>query len=90
MKKSAIKELYYGNCTRFDSLNVSKNYKKLSDKNSKSIDRLSEVLNEEQKKLLNEIVDTEIEIGADWAELNFIEGVKLGLRLGTEAFDSDY
>ncbi len=87
MKKSIMLELYYGNNASYDTIKTSDEYKKLADKSLKQYDELEQTLNEEQKKQLEKLLDLEMYQSADFAESNFIEGLKLGIRLGVEAMD---
>ena len=81
--KNFIYELCAGNF-RIDCIN-DKDY---LEARSKKLDTLSEIdnqlqetLSDEQKKLLQELIENDADIWADEIELNFARGVKLGMLL---------
>ncbi len=87
MKKSAMAQLYDGEVAMYDNIPLSAEYKKFGDKALKQFDELEKTLTEQQKKQLDNLLELEIFKSAEFAETNFIEGLKLGIRLGVEAMD---
>lgn len=87
MKHSIIKEIFYGNRGASDSFTMPEEYRRKSKESLKKIDEFSQALNEEQRAAFNAILDKELDIGGDAEEAFFVEAMKIGIRLGGEAFD---
>ena len=84
MKKSVIREVYYGNRGRFDLIETTEEYKKLSDKTSEAMDELCKGLPPEQKAKFNAVCDFIADENSEYEDTVFAEGFKLGLMIGIE------
>lgn len=82
--KSAIEEIFTEDFAILQKIELSEKYWKLNDEVEKIVKAISQNLNEEEQRRLNELFEA---MGAAEAEQNFThfkEGFKLGMRLATE------
>lgn len=84
MKKTAIEEFFLENSDFIESISPSTEYKELLEKNDKIYKKLAEMLNEEQKQLLDKLIDNHWGLESEAAESYFTIGIKAGLRLLAE------
>lgn len=84
--KSAIEEIYYGNCSA-ESFKMSEEYWKIISKCDKLCDRLKKGLNKKQIKILNQLVLESGGLEGEAACAHFKEGFKLGLLIAVEVFN---
>jgi len=84
MKKSIIEEICFNNESLIEQVMLSEEYKNLSDNALKFYTQLNGVLNDEQKKIFNDFIDSEMGVCAEGESLFFKEGLKAGLLLVME------
>lgn len=84
MKKSIIEEIYYDKLNVCEQVELSEEYKKISDEAYRFYKRLKNILNDEQKKIFEDFANSEIGVCAEGELLHFKEGFKLGLLLAIE------
>lgn len=87
MKHSIIKEIFYGNRGSIHDITMPPEIRKEGLKNAEIIDEFSKSLSQEQKLALEEILDNEANRSGGAEEAFFVEAMKIGIRLGVEAFD---
>ena len=83
MKKSIIDEICLNN-TILRKRSFSKEYEELSDEAYKLYVQLTDILNDEQKKIFNQYIDTHMCACAEDELVHFKEGFKTGLLLAIE------
>ncbi len=83
--KSVIEEIYYGNCKNYETIELSEEYWKVNKKYGELYEKLEEGLNEEQKKLLNDLYVQSAGLEGEAACTHFKEGFKMGLLIAIEA-----
>ncbi|MDE6441385.1 MAG: hypothetical protein K2L12_01360 [Clostridia bacterium] len=81
MHKSAIKELIFENSTFMENIPSNNKYHQLLDKSIELYTKLKESLNEEQLKLLDELVNSQAGMQAESDDCHLLKGFKTGLRL---------
>ncbi len=86
MQKSIIEEICFQNESLIEQVVLSEEYKNLSHNAHKFYIQLNEVLNDEQKKIFNNFIDSEMGVCAEGESLYFKEGLKAGLLLALECF----
>ena len=79
-----LDELFYGNISASD-MKKSKKYKKACEKELEVYHKLKATLNEEQDKLLEELLNLNSDSGAICEKDFYIYGFKVGLRIGIES-----
>ena len=79
-----LNELFYGNISAAD-MKKSKKYKKTCEKELGVYHKLKATLNEEQDKLLEELLNLNSDSAAICEKDFFIYGFKVGLRIGIES-----
>lgn len=84
MFDTVIEELFYDNEGFAGKIRPSEAFKEVSNKAYELYEKLRKVLNEEQKKILDEFADEEMGVTAEASFTHFKEGIKLGLRLCIE------
>lgn len=84
MKKSIIEEICFNNERLIERVELSEEYKKLSHNAHIFYTKLNEVLNDEQKEIFKDYMDSEMGVCAEGESLFFKEGLKVGLRLALE------
>lgn len=83
MADKILYDIFYGNVNELDkNLNLTKQQNRSIEKESKLHDELYNQLNDEQKKLFVEYVETQDLNICDEVAFRFVNGVKLGLRIG--------
>ena len=83
MNKSIIDEICLNNAI-LRKQSFSNEYEKLSDEVYKLYVQLTDILNDEQKKIFNQYVDTQMCACAEDELVHFREGFKTGLLLAFE------
>jgi len=81
MKKSIIDEICFNGESLISQVVLSDEYKKLSANALKYYNKLNEVLNDEQKKILDKYAESEFGVCAVAESLFFKEGLKTGMLL---------
>ena len=85
--KSAIRDIFYNNHVSFENIKASEEYRKINERYLKLRESFESTLTDEQKKLLNDICDALYECEGEQGLTLFIEGFKLGLKVGVETFN---
>lgn len=84
MLKSIIEEIYSNNESVCEQIVQSEKHLKAADEAYKFYKQLIETLNDEQKNLLENFADKELEATAESEFTNFKEGMKIGFLLAVE------
>lgn len=79
-----IEELFYGNISAAD-MRKSKKYKKACEKELEVYHKLKETLNDEQKQLLENLLNLNSDSAAICEKDFFAYGFKVGLHIGIES-----
>ncbi len=87
MKHSIIKEIFYGNRGTIHDITMPPEVRDEGLRNLEIINEFSKTLSKKQKATLDEILDNETNRSGDAEEAFFAEAMKIGIRLGVEAFD---
>ncbi len=87
MKKSIMVELFNGNTANAENLTRSEEQRKYDKESLAKYEELEKTLSDQQKEQLEKLMDIECYVQGAAEENCFIEGFKLGLRLGIEAMD---
>ncbi|MDE7083347.1 MAG: hypothetical protein K2O89_06580 [Clostridia bacterium] len=82
--RTAIENIYYGTANK-ELFSISNEYKIISERVNKLQKDFYASLNEEQKKLYDQINDLQLSQHSQTFLQNFKEGFKLGLSLAAEA-----
>ncbi len=85
--KSIIKEIFYGKRGHFENIKGNEEYFNLLGKVADLHKELTEELPEESRNKLQNLCDLLDGMSAELSEEHFVEGVKLGILLGVEAFN---
>lgn len=85
--ESVLEELYYASEGLIKRIGVSREYKKLNEEYEKVYEGLLESLNEEQKKLLDELYFLSGGLESETEVTHFKEGFKFCLRLIFESME---
>lgn len=86
MQNSIIEDIFFNSVSLSERIELSKEYKKVSDKSYEIYTKLIGLLNDEQKKLLEDFADNEMGVCAEGEILYFKEGLKVGMMLASECF----
>lgn len=86
MEKSIIEEIYYGNCGNYDSFRMDERESGVLGKLDEVYTKLLEILNGEERELFKEFCDLNDELTSDEATKNYVEGFKIGVKVGREVF----
>ena len=90
MNDKILYELFYGNVNEQDKrTQFTPEQKKSIDKECELHQKLCNQLNDEQKKLFNEFLETSDNNRCDELAFHFVNGVKLGLKIGLGLLDED-
>ena len=81
MNKPIIEEIYL---SLIEKVPMSAEYEKATGEVYKFYEQLNGVLNDEQKKIFEDYVNSEIEVCSQGESLYFKQGLKFGLRLAIE------
>ncbi len=84
MKKSIIEEICFHNESLIEQVVLSEEYKNLCHNSQKFYAQLNGTLNDEQKKIFKDFIDSEMGVCAKGESLFFKEGLKAGLLLAIE------
>lgn len=87
MKKSIIKDIYYGERGGCETIKESKEYWGFIEQAAKISGELTETLTEKQKELFKKLELAEMEIESETAVAHFAEGFKIGLLIGIECVE---
>ena len=71
-----------------DTGNRTPEHQKLCDKGGELLERLEEKLNDEEKKLLESLVDVLFDEGTCYAQSKFVRGYQLGVLMTMEVFEA--
>lgn len=85
MKKTAIEEFFLDNSDFMGNISLSKEYMDLLGKNDSIYKKLTKTLNEEQKELLDKLIDNHLGLESEASESYLTIGIKAGLRLLAES-----
>ncbi len=85
MKKTAIEEFFLDNSDFMENISLSKEYMELLGKNDSIYKKLTNTLNEEQKELLDKLIDNHMGLESEASEGYLTIGIKAGLRLLAES-----
>lgn len=84
--KSIIAAIYNKERAFAETIELSEKYKQTDKAAGDIYDKIDDVLNDEYKELLDEMCTLYAGTEAEYAQLNFIEGFKIGLLIGKEVF----
>lgn len=88
--RSTLENLYYGNITPGEKqVSAKSELQRMISRAAECEDRLSELLNEKDRHMLNTLTNAQEEINSITAVENFILGFRLGVRLIMECMDED-
>jgi len=88
--RKILEDFYFGNIVPCDKrMAANSKMKRLVKSASEYENQLTERLNEEERKLLNALIDAQHEIDRIAALEDFIQGFRLGVRLMAECMDAD-
>ena len=86
--RKILEDLYYGNITPCDQqMAPDSEMKRAVDRVSKCEEQLTELLNEEGRRILTRLTRSQQEIDSRTALENFILGFRLGIKLMAECMD---
>ncbi len=89
-KEKTIRQLYYGNIQpSTKSIVAGSAFQKAQFRFSDLVEELLNALNDKEKVLLEELIDTWNEINCISSEEFFVDGFKLGTRLTLDVFEPD-
>ena len=84
MNNSTIKDLFYGNNINYENLRPTKKYFEISNNINELENEFLTTLNIEQQQMYNKIKMLNLDCLDESSEYHFIEGFKLGVKLGIE------
>ena len=88
--RKTLEELFYGNLTTNEQqITPDSPLQQAMDQAEEYEEKLSALLEGEEKTMLLRLLNAENEIGSTLALENFILGFRLGMRLAIEALDED-
>lgn len=88
--RKMLEELYFGNLTPSDqSFIIDSAYGRAVHTKSDNEDKLTEVLDGEEKKLLLDLVNAQSVVDGTTAVENFINGFRLGARIAIEVMSDE-
>ena len=87
---STIQDLYYGRISPYEmSISTALEYQKLKALAAKNEDLLMETLSDEQKELLNKLIESITDISSISERDMFIAGFRLGVKLMIDVMKDD-
>ncbi len=88
--RKILEDLYFGNITPYEKrMAASSEFRRLAKRAADCESQLTERLNEEERQLLNTLINAQQEIDSITVMENFILGFRLGVRLMAECMDED-
>ncbi len=88
--RKILEELYFGNIVPYEKrMAASSELRRLAKRAADCESQLTEWLNEEERQLLNTLINAQQEIDSITVMDNFILGFRLGVRLMAECMDED-
>ncbi len=88
--RKILEDLYFGNIVPYEKRMVaSSELRRLAKRAADCESQLAERLNEEERQLLNTLINAQQEIDSITVMENFILGFRLGVRLMAECMDED-
>ena len=88
--RKTLEELFYGNLTTNEQqITPDSPLQQAMDQAEKYEEKLTSLLEGEEKTMLLRLLNAENEIGSTMALENFILGFRLGMRLAIESLDED-
>ena len=88
--RKTLEELFYGNLTTNEQqITPDSPLQQAMDQAEKYEEKLTSLLEGEEKNMLLRLLNAENEIGSTLALENFILGFRLGMRLAIESLDED-
>ncbi len=87
MSKSMLEEIYFCDSSMPENLDAGKEYHKIANEAFEYYEKLEKILNEEQKKWLDEIYLLSGGTESEWGFANFRIGFKLGMQLVLEGLE---
>ncbi len=89
-RRKSLEDLYFGNIAPYDKqMSANSKLRRLVKRAADCESQLTERLNEEERELLNTLINAQHEINCITAMENFILGFRLGVRLMAECMDED-
>lgn len=79
-----VENIFLKNKSLSEQVKMSEEYKKISEESYGYYKRLKEILNDEQKEILDNFADAEMGVCAEGEYLHFRQGLKVGLLLAME------
>ncbi len=88
--RKILEDLYFGNIAPYEKrMAANSELRRLAKRASDCESQLTERLNEEERQLLNVLINAQQEIDSITVKENFILGFRLGVRLMAECMDED-
>ncbi len=88
--RKILEDLYFGNIVPYEKrMAVSSELRRLAKRAADCESQLTEQLNEEERQLLNTLINAQQEIDSITVMENFILGFRLGVRLMAECMDEN-
>ncbi len=88
--RKILEDLYFGNITPYEKrMAASSELRRLAKRAADCESQLVERLNEEERQVLNVLINAQQEIDSITVMENFILGFRLGVRLMAECMDED-
>ncbi len=88
--RKILEDLYFGNIAPYEKrMAASSDLRRLAKRAADCESQLTEWLNEEERQLLNVLINAQQEIESITVMENFILGFRLGVRLMAECMDED-
>ncbi len=88
--RKILEDLYFGNIAPYEKrMAASSELRRLARRAADCESQLTEWLNEEERQLLNVLINAQQEIDSITVMENFILGFRLGVRLMAECMDED-
>ena len=88
--RKILEDLYFGNIVPYEKrITADSELRHLVKRAADCEARLAELLNDEEKQMLDTLISTQHEIDSTMAREYFILGFRLGIRLMAECMDED-
>jgi len=87
MKKSIIREMFYGNIGNEQNFRVDEHHKKISNIFLDKFEKYTKDYTTEQIIELEKLIDLNEDVWADLADMYYEYGFKLGILIGTQCLD---
>lgn len=87
MKKSIIREIFYGTKGNSETIRESEEYRELLSESIELGEMLRKTLSKEQKAIFDRFDSTDTDLEEKAGLTYFVEGFKIGLLIGIECMD---